>query len=490
MTSTPNKGYTLQQTGTNSGTWGVVLNSILSAIDSNLGGTLSLSVAGSSNVTLTTSQAQNLIYNFTGALTGNINVIFPAQGGFYFINNQTTGSYTITIQAGNSTAGLVVPQGTQSPVYVDNSSGPPTVGGLTGTQYVYSLGTIAGTANALACSVTYPSNFQLNPGTLITFTPTADNTGSATLAINGGTAYPLQTLGAVGLVNLVANQIFAGTPNLAYWNGSVWVLLNVIFYGTPTQTSANVSLSFANLFEPIIATSAINITLPQVSINLAYYFSCSVTAGGGPVTWIPYSTDVIWINGFALPAGGSYVQPKGSVSYFVTDANGNIYLSVINNNLSSLSTSSMYGLTAPAGTSTNLLATTAFVNSTALTLASGSTAVTQTAADSSTKVATTAFVSPKAWGYFTWNGSSLSVIKSLNITSIIRSGPGIYVVTMTNPLSDSNYAVLVSPDAGATAAIVSYATSRSSSSQFTITTVIVTNSAGTDPAGVNFAVFD
>ena len=57
MTNTPNKGYTNQATATNSGTWGVVLNSNFTTIDNNLGGTLTLSVAGNTNVTLTAAQS-------------------------------------------------------------------------------------------------------------------------------------------------------------------------------------------------------------------------------------------------------------------------------------------------------------------------------------------------------------------------------------------------------------------------------------------------
>lgn len=52
------------------------------------------------------------------------------------------------------------------------------------------------------------------------------------------------------------------------------------------------------------------------------------------------------------------------------------------------------GVTQSAADSSTKLATTAFVNGTALTLAANSTAVTQAANDSSTKVATTAYVNP------------------------------------------------------------------------------------------------
>src|SRR5690242_9439823 len=94
----PNKGYSLQQTGENSCTWGVVLDQTLSIIDLNMGGVLSLSVAGGSDVTLTGTQAENLSYNFTGLLTGNISVKFPAVGSFYIVKNSTTGAFTLTMK--------------------------------------------------------------------------------------------------------------------------------------------------------------------------------------------------------------------------------------------------------------------------------------------------------------------------------------------------------------------------------------------------------
>lgn len=130
MANTANKNYNNQSTGTNAGTWGIVLNSNFTAIDNNLGGTLTLSVAGSANITLTSAQAQNLIYNLTGVLTGSINVIFPAAGGLYLISNQTTGAFALTIQAGASSSGVTVPQNGVSLVFVDNSTGPPTVSSL------------------------------------------------------------------------------------------------------------------------------------------------------------------------------------------------------------------------------------------------------------------------------------------------------------------------------------------------------------------------
>src|ERR1700743_2211719 len=107
----PNKGYPLQQTGENSGTWGVVLDGGLSTLDLNMGGRLSKAVAAG-NTTLTATEASNLIYTFTGALLGNATVLFPAVGSFYIVKNATTGAFTLTVKtsAGGST-GPTIPQG-------------------------------------------------------------------------------------------------------------------------------------------------------------------------------------------------------------------------------------------------------------------------------------------------------------------------------------------------------------------------------------------
>jgi hypothetical protein len=328
MAVTPNKGYTNQVTGTNSGTWGVVLNSNFSIIDDNLGGTLSLSVAGSANVNLTASQAQNLIYNFTGVLTGNIVVTWPQLGGFYFVNNETTGAFSLTVAATNCTGTVTVPQGTQAVIYVDAIG---LVLGLIGTSYVFVGGTVGGAANALTISQTYPQNFTLQNGAIVTVTPSTTNTGSATLNVNGTGAIGILKIGATGLVALQAGDLFAGVPVTMQYNGTNWIALSVVYFGnTPITVSTNFSLGFINWLAPINCTAALTMTVPQVSVTFTYFYHTLITAGGGNVTITPYSTDIIWVNGIALSAGVSYILPQGASANFYTDANGNIYLTVFN----------------------------------------------------------------------------------------------------------------------------------------------------------------
>lgn len=84
-----------------------------------LSGVLTLSVAGSANVTLTSTQAGNGILIFTGALTGNINVIVPATPTrSWVVVNGTTGAYTLTLKTAAGT-GVAVTQGLTSQTFTD-----------------------------------------------------------------------------------------------------------------------------------------------------------------------------------------------------------------------------------------------------------------------------------------------------------------------------------------------------------------------------------
>ncbi len=80
---------------------------------------LSLSVAGGTNVTLTDAQGANRILQFTGALTGNINVVLPsAIVDEWTVFNNTTGAFTLTVKTSGGT-GIAVGQGKRCILYCD-----------------------------------------------------------------------------------------------------------------------------------------------------------------------------------------------------------------------------------------------------------------------------------------------------------------------------------------------------------------------------------
>lgn len=154
-TFTTNLSLQQQAVNENPGTWGTVLNTnVIQLIDNALGSTYSANVAGSSNITLSTAQAGNLIHNLTGALTGNIQYIFPiSTGRLLIVNNATTGGFTVTVLTSGGT-GVIVTQGSTQIVYMDSSTqiayAPVSLTALGGLAKANNLTDVASTGSALS----------------------------------------------------------------------------------------------------------------------------------------------------------------------------------------------------------------------------------------------------------------------------------------------------------------------------------------------------
>ena len=117
-TTTTNLSFEKPAAGEQNNTWGATLNTNYDSLDSAIAGRLSLSVAGSANVTLTAAQALNALIELTGALTGAIAVIVPASNKLYHVYNNTTGAYVLTFRT-SAGSGIVIPQGRKKFVYCD-----------------------------------------------------------------------------------------------------------------------------------------------------------------------------------------------------------------------------------------------------------------------------------------------------------------------------------------------------------------------------------
>lgn len=188
MTTTTNRGYTLPILGGSTNVWGSLLNGDLTLIDSNLGGTVSINCAGSSNVTLNSTQASNLIQSLTGLLTGSISLLVPQTGSFYIVQNGTTGSaFTVTVKttAGGS-AGVVVPQGSTWLVY-SNGTNVTAANWNDGTQF---YGADVGTASALAATLNIAVAAYFD-GFACTVRVAHVNNANATLSVNSIGALPI-----------------------------------------------------------------------------------------------------------------------------------------------------------------------------------------------------------------------------------------------------------------------------------------------------------
>lgn len=204
-TFTANKVYQLQGTGDNPNTWGSVLNTnVFSIIDSNLGATLSISVAGSSNVNITQAQAANLKHTLTGLLTGNIAYNFPAsQGGFFIIDNTTTGAFTVTVKPTGGT-GIVVPQNKKMLVFING-----TTNALTALSDVPSTGPESTLASASTTDLgTAPTNF-------VNITGTTTITAFGSTAIVGNPLYWVRFASALTLTYNATSMILPTSASIS-----------------------------------------------------------------------------------------------------------------------------------------------------------------------------------------------------------------------------------------------------------------------------------
>lgn len=122
-TLTPNLGLTVPTVGGDTGPlFAQEINGDLQILDSVYGGVNVLNVGGAANVTATTQQAQNLVQQLTGVLTGNIIYFLPAVGAYYAIENATTGSFALAIGCTGGANLLTIPQGLSTWVWTDGTT--------------------------------------------------------------------------------------------------------------------------------------------------------------------------------------------------------------------------------------------------------------------------------------------------------------------------------------------------------------------------------
>lgn len=122
-------GMVLQATGNNNNAWGTILNaSALQVVEKALAGNVSHAVTGGTlDLSGTpppagTTLALEMLQIFTGTLTSAQIVVVPNLSKFWFIRNDTTGAFPLTVKTTSGTA-TQIPAGTGKWVYCDGNNG-------------------------------------------------------------------------------------------------------------------------------------------------------------------------------------------------------------------------------------------------------------------------------------------------------------------------------------------------------------------------------
>ena len=208
-TYSTNLALELMATGDQSGTWGTTTNTNLGTLlEQSISGYVTQAITDGSgaNTTITipngtTGVARNMFIEMTGALTfSTTNLIVPANKKLYFIYNNTTGGFAVTVKVTGLT-GVSVPNG-RKVILVSNGtdiveahnavSGNATVGGTLGVTGVTTLtgaATVGGTlgvtgATTLSAALTYGG---------VTLTNNVTGTGKMVLDTTPTIATPVLT---------------------------------------------------------------------------------------------------------------------------------------------------------------------------------------------------------------------------------------------------------------------------------------------------------
>jgi microcystin-dependent protein len=121
-TTSPNKSYTVPTPFGDTNTWGTMVQGDLNTIDLNLGGNCTITIV-SPATTATVQQLGCLVQKLTGVLNQNTTYTMPVPGGgFWIVDNETTGGFTLTIISNVAgTSGFAPPQGAKTLIYADGA---------------------------------------------------------------------------------------------------------------------------------------------------------------------------------------------------------------------------------------------------------------------------------------------------------------------------------------------------------------------------------
>ena len=280
-----------QASGENSGNWGNLVNYVFNRIDSSVRGYVNVDVAGSAKVTLTSNnsttntddsatddQVHNKVLEFSGALTGDINVFTDAVEGEYIVFNNTSGSQTLTFAPTGGT-GVILKQGAKTIVYTDGTTMFDVLAdqGDIGVTSVTSTGNVSGTnlnttANTISIAGSNPNIASTTANADILLSP---NGVAGRVTFNGG-----------GKIQQLAEKVTTeataatGTVNYDVLTQAVW--------NFTTDASGNWTLNIrgdgSNTLNSIMDTGESTTVAHIVKQGGTAYYNSAVQVDGSSVT--------------------------------------------------------------------------------------------------------------------------------------------------------------------------------------------------------------
>lgn len=263
-------------------------------------GAATVNVAGGASVTLTPAQYGSAILKLSGALTANINLVFPVQTGQWIVDNASTGAFTITCTTGSGNT-IALPTAASCIVFCDGTNMSFVTPAVTTPAQFDDSTNVATTAfvqRALG------NNAGQNNYTGST-TLTAADTGK-TIVIQGGgtTTLPVASTVAPGTqinITAAATQITIepqGTDTITLPTGTTAASISLLSQGTVTVgrnaagTGWNISGGDASLqWSPYFNASRVSTGYQKLPGGLIIQWGFVTTSTSGysnnpyPIAW-------------------------------------------------------------------------------------------------------------------------------------------------------------------------------------------------------------
>jgi hypothetical protein len=393
----------------------------------------SINVPASGNYVLSGADLNRISYRFTGALTGAVNVIVPTTIQQYWVDNETTGAFTLTIKTAGGT-GVAVGQGARNILYCDGtnvvaavtfgSTGFPS-GSVTSPGIAFSADMTTGfylpEVGEIACAVGGVEGFQVgNTGHFLVVGATDTGPSLTVVGPSGGAGTALlvqSTESGIGahptaqLFNSAANGSASlsltgnnGTPgtndfslyqNGADGSGNIAITgagsLNLFAGGNKAAVLSNMGVW--QLFAPG-GNNGIVLTTPTYTFGNSTDNPNFVFAGGGvasfsqsptgPTQSPGTNTTQLATTAFVHAAAAGIPSAANPTSIIGLGVNNGVLGTYMRSDAAPALNQSIV----PTWTGIHTFTANVILNG------AGSTATTQSVGDSSTKIATTAFVNP------------------------------------------------------------------------------------------------
>jgi hypothetical protein len=262
-------------------------------------------ISASGTITLTPTEASNVVQRYTGALVSNTEIVLPSVVQVYYVSNQTSGAFTVTLKTSGVGSTVSVPSGQNAVVFCD------------GLNVINNSTTVSGLSSVIlnVGSITAPSlSFSGDTSTGL-YRPVAGSVG----VVGIGTEV-LRLTGVASGVNYlqVSSAAAGGSPAIAAAGTDANINIVLTPKGTGAVTFGTIAMNNGTAALPALRFAS------DTTTGLFRAAASSVGVAGGGLEVARFAGVASAVN--SLQVNNAITTAAPGLTAIGTDANINIVL--------------------------------------------------------------------------------------------------------------------------------------------------------------------